>query len=190
MGTLQDHTEIQGVKFGTSWVGLVAPFAKSGSAPTGWLLCNGAAVSRSTYADLWGVCSTTWGAGDGNTTFNVPDMRGEFQRGWDNGRGVDSGRNHASAQAHRIGQCDYACWEGQKHYGGGQVAPEGWAYFQLKHNGYPNAYGGQPSILLGTDWYHSACGIGYNSGRWCINTGNLGNECRPRNMSVQFMIKY
>ena len=61
MAYFQDTTQIQGVHFGSNWVGLIAPFAKSGAAPTGWLLCNGAAVSRSTYATLFGVCSTTWG---------------------------------------------------------------------------------------------------------------------------------
>lgn len=45
------------------------------SAPTGWLLCDGSAVSRSTYANLFTVISTTWGSGDGSTTFNVPDYR-------------------------------------------------------------------------------------------------------------------
>lgn len=68
------------------------------SAPTGWLECNGAAVSRTTYANLFTAISTTWGVGDGSTTFNVPDMRGEFARGYDNGRGVDAGRVLASAQ--------------------------------------------------------------------------------------------
>lgn len=51
------------------------------SAPTGWLLCNGAAVSRTTYADLFAVLGTTWGSGDGSTTFNVPDLRGRSPLG-------------------------------------------------------------------------------------------------------------
>lgn len=69
------------------------------SVPTGWLECNGAAVSRATYSALFTAISTTWGVGDGSTTFNLPDMRGEFARGYDNGRGVDSGRALASNQA-------------------------------------------------------------------------------------------
>lgn len=51
------------------------------SAPTGWLLCNGAAVSRSTYADLFAVVGTTYGAGDGSSTFNLPDLRDRFAVG-------------------------------------------------------------------------------------------------------------
>lgn len=51
------------------------------SAPTGWLLCNGAAVSRTTYAALFAVVGTTFGVGDGSTTFNVPDARQKFPLG-------------------------------------------------------------------------------------------------------------
>jgi microcystin-dependent protein len=46
-----------------------------GTAPTGYLICDGSAVSRTTYADLFAVLSTTYGSGDGSTTFNVPDFR-------------------------------------------------------------------------------------------------------------------
>ena len=67
--------------------------------PTGYLECNGAAVSRSTYAALFGIIGVQYGAGNGSTTFNLPDLRGEFIRGFDNGRGVDSGRSIASFQA-------------------------------------------------------------------------------------------
>ncbi len=77
--------------------GMVSVFAMS-SAPTGWLKANGAAVSRTTYASLFAAIGTTFGAGDGTTTFNVPDLRGEFVRGWDDGRGVDTARAIGSAQ--------------------------------------------------------------------------------------------
>lgn len=77
--------------------GAVAHFAMN-TAPTGWLKANGAAVSRSTYATLFTAIGTTFGAGDGSTTFNVPELRGEFIRGWDDSRGIDSGRAFGSAQ--------------------------------------------------------------------------------------------
>lgn len=51
------------------------------SAPSGWLLCDGSAVSRTTYAALFTAISTTFGIGDGSTTFNVPDLRGVFPKG-------------------------------------------------------------------------------------------------------------
>jgi len=69
------------------------------SAPAGYLKCDGSAVSRATYAALFGVTGTTFGVGDGSTTFNLPDLRGEFIRGLDDGRGVDAGRTLGSAQA-------------------------------------------------------------------------------------------
>lgn len=52
--------------------GFIAPFAGS-TAPAGWLVCDGSAVSRTTYAKLFAVIGTTYGAGDGNSTFNLPD---------------------------------------------------------------------------------------------------------------------
>ncbi|WP_299949065.1 phage tail protein [uncultured Ruegeria sp.] len=81
--------------------GALMPFAMS-TAPTGWLECDGSAVSRTTYAALFTAIGTTYGTGDGSTTFNLPDYRGEFIRGWDNGRGVDSGRTIGSAQADEL----------------------------------------------------------------------------------------
>lgn len=70
--------------------------------PAGWLECDGAAVSRATYAALFAAISTTYGVGDGSTTFNLPDLRGEFPRGWDHGRGVDVARALGSAQSDQL----------------------------------------------------------------------------------------
>ena len=67
------------------------------TAPSGYLKCNGA-VSRTTYADLFAIIGTTHGAGNGSTTFNVPDLRGEFVRGWDDSRG-GYGRSFGSSQS-------------------------------------------------------------------------------------------
>lgn len=77
--------------------GAVMPFAMV-SPPTGWLACSGQNVSRSEYPDLFAAIGTLYGAGDGTTTFTLPDLRGEFVRGYDNGRGVDSGRTLGSFQ--------------------------------------------------------------------------------------------
>jgi len=78
--------------------GMVQAYAGS-TAPTGWLKCNGDAVSRTTYATLFAAIGTTYGSGDGTSTFNVPELRGEFVRGWDDSRGVDSSRSIGSFQA-------------------------------------------------------------------------------------------
>lgn len=72
------------------------------TAPAGWLKANGAAVSRTAYAALFAAIGTTYGTGDGRTTFNLPDLRGEFVRGWDDGRGIDSRRALGSAQSDAI----------------------------------------------------------------------------------------
>jgi microcystin-dependent protein len=77
--------------------GTVITFAGS-TAPTGYLACSGQQVDRVTYADLFAAVGTVFGVGDGTTTFNLPDLRGEFVRGWDNGRGIDSGRAFGSTQ--------------------------------------------------------------------------------------------
>lgn len=60
--------------------GAVMPFAMN-SAPNGWLAANGTAVSRTTYAALFAAIGTTYGTGDGNSTFNLPDLQGYFVRG-------------------------------------------------------------------------------------------------------------
>lgn len=77
--------------------GAIGYFAQS-SAPTGWLKANGAAVSRTTYSRLFSAIGTLFGVGDGSTTFNLPELRGEFLRGWDDGRGINTGRALGSFQ--------------------------------------------------------------------------------------------
>lgn len=60
--------------------GTLGEFA-AGTAPNGWLACDGSPVSRSTYSNLFAVIGTTWGVGDGTTTFNLPDLTNSFTRG-------------------------------------------------------------------------------------------------------------
>lgn len=76
--------------------------AQNGGVPFGWMVCNGDAISRIRYKRLFDVIGTTFGVGDGSTTFNLPDLRGEFIRGWDAGRGIDTGRVFGSAQAYPV----------------------------------------------------------------------------------------
>lgn len=76
-----DHTQALGL----AWTQVIAPaivaHTAATAAPTGWLVRDGSAVSRTTYAALFAAISTTYGAGDGSTTFNVPDSRGRFDLG-------------------------------------------------------------------------------------------------------------
>jgi len=77
--------------------GTVLAYASS-IVPAGWLECNGAELSRTTYANLFAVVGETYGAGDASTTFNLPDLRGGFIRGFDNGAGIDADRVFGSSQ--------------------------------------------------------------------------------------------
>jgi microcystin-dependent protein len=76
---------------GLAPTGVVLPFAGP-TAPTGWLLCFGQAVSRTTYADLFAALGTAHGTGDGSTTFNLPDLRGRVAGGKDNMGGSAASR--------------------------------------------------------------------------------------------------
>ena len=78
-------------------VGVIVQTARS-TAPTGWLLCDGTAVNRTTYADLFAILSTTFGVGDGSTTFNLPDFRGRTVMGVGTGSGLT-----ARAMADNVG---------------------------------------------------------------------------------------
>ena len=83
-------------------VGKVEIITYTGTLPPRTIKANGATISRVTYAKLFSVIGTTYGAGDGVNTFKLPDLRGEFIRGWDDGRGVDSGRTLGSYQSDAI----------------------------------------------------------------------------------------
>jgi len=80
--------------------GAFMPFAMT-TAPTGWLKANGEAISRTgIYANLFAAIGTTFGVGDGSSTFNLPDLRGQFIRSWaDDGTTYDSGRTFGTTQA-------------------------------------------------------------------------------------------
>lgn len=144
--------------------GTVAHFAAN-SAPAGWLKANGAAISRSAYAGLFAAIGTTYGAGDGSSTFNVPDLRGEFLRGLDDGRGVDSGRGIGTAQ---LGQME-----------------------SHTHNIFPQIDG--PTAY--TNPGHSIAKIGYNGSTQANATSATGgtsnlSENRPRNVALLACIKF
>ncbi|HEV2364031.1 MAG TPA: tail fiber protein [Caulobacteraceae bacterium] len=153
--------------------GSITPFAGT-IAPAGWLFCNGSAVSRTTYAALFGVCSTTYGAGDGSTTFNVPDLRGVFVRGLDSGRGFDAGRALGNLQQGQV--------QAHKHIS------------SIGDGGYP--YGGGGSGAVGLAGSDTDQGRDYtNDGTNDVSYGNpnaagvVGTETRPINVALNYIIK-
>jgi microcystin-dependent protein len=144
-------------------------FFAMGSAPSGWIKANGATLSRTTYADLFAAIGTTYGAGDGSTTFVIPDLRGEFMRAWDDGRGADSGRSFATAQG-MDWKGFYVSNTGQNtyNYSHGEVY---WGKSTTGYNG--NTFAGAwsaPSAALGAKWDTS--------------------EIRPRNVCLLACIKF
>lgn len=79
-GTAGDFNEIKTVVNNNTPVGLISMYSGT-TAPTGWLICDGSAISRTTYATLFGVIGTTYGSGDGSTTFNLPNLKGKVPVG-------------------------------------------------------------------------------------------------------------
>ena len=135
-------------------------YVAQNTAPTGYLKANGAVVSRTTYADLFSAIGTTFGAGDGSTTFALPDLRGEFIRGWDDSRGVDSGRVFGSTQADEL-----------KSHAHRQRIGRGWTDNQRTIPG--SAYFSDSSVT---------------NTQFTDYTG--GSETRPRNIALLACIKY
>ncbi len=169
------------------------------SVPAGYLECNGAAVSRTTYSALFAVIGTQYGSGNGSSTFNIPDLRGEFVRGFDNGRGVDSGRSINNPQGSQNVSHNHS-------YGNNGITVSG-----ANHNHNIRKISLQPSIANVAITLGSGQGyqIGYatnnngQTGQAVQNSGNLsmsgtvgitinnagGNESRPRNVAMMYIIR-
>lgn len=140
--------------------GAVMFFAMN-TAPSGWLKANGALVSRTTYATLFAAIGTVFGAGDGSTTFALPNLCGEFVRGWDDGRGIDSGRTFGSAQDWQLSQHAHnVATSGSTAGGTGLPASSSGGFNGF--NGYTDSTGGTENSL----------------------------ENRPRNIALLACIKY
>lgn len=161
-------------------VGEVAFFART-TPPSGWLKANGAAVSRTTYAALFAAIGTTFGAGDGRTTFNLPDFRGEFLRGLDDGRNIDRGRRLGTAQGDAIrnitGKLDgSAMGSGNQVLEGKMIASGaiGTTYQQRQWSGDQGGWGEQ-SVSFDFD---------------ASRVVPTANENRPRNVALLACIKY
>ena len=134
------------------------------AAPAGYLKADGTAVSRATYAALFAAIGTTFGVGDGATTFNLPDLRGEFVRGWDDARGVDVDRVFGSAQADEL----------KSHSHDAYVQTSGDYDYDIRVL-YPN--NGMAGSKGGKGW----------RGNVIRDTG--GTETRPRNIALLACIK-
>ncbi len=143
-------------------VGTVVATARQAT-PSGFLKCNGAAISRSSYAPLFSAIGVTFGSGDGSTTFNLPDLRSEFIRGFDDGRGVDSGRVFGSAQTEDFKSHSHDVYIARNINNTGVADDIG---ERAARSSSSVAHGVFASSLAG------------------------GSETRPRNIALNFLIKY
>ncbi len=168
---------------GTKWTsiaiiptGSIQPFGGvSGLLPAGWLLCDGSAVSRAVYSDLFAIIGENFGAGDGVTTFHLPDLRGRFVRGTDNGAGNDP--DAAVRTASNIG--------GNTGDAVGSVQNDN--IIDHQHSlSYQTGAGNGNNITTSSGFYN-----GNSTGISLGLTDNFGgSETRPKNISVNYIIKY
>lgn len=175
--------------------GAVIHFARQ-TAPIGWLKANGAAVSRTAYASLFAAIGTTFGAGDGFNTFNLPDLRGEFIRGWDDGRGIDDGRTFGSWQADQLKQHDHG---GRTGGGGGHNHGYKDSYY-IESQGYAQGADGYFTVSSrrgpsGSDTDNTHIFYMNRHTEWQPDHDHPiaqdgGNESRPRNRALLACIKY
>ncbi|WP_419737404.1 phage tail protein [Pseudomonas sp. COR18] len=174
------------------------------TAPAGFLKANGATVSRTTYAALFAVIGTQFGAGDGVSTFTLPDLRGEFIRGWSDGRDVDAGRALGSSQgfqnaSHTHTASSSAAGE-HTHDASSDVAGEHTHTF-TKSAGSNNTPGGYVTTANGGGALHVTNPAGAHNHTINIQAAaahahNIvvdasgGSETRPRNVALLACIKY
>ena len=158
----------------------------STTVPSGYEKCNGQALSRTVYADLFAEIGTAFGAGDGSTTFNVPDLRGEFVRGWDDSRGVDSGRNFATAQSDQNKQHNHSASATST------VSDPGHNHVYIDQQAHNEGYrpwkaGDNDCGQRNKNTNNAFTGISVSTSVTVANDG--GNEARPRNIAMMYVIK-
>lgn len=176
-------------------VGSIMPYGGT-TAPDGWLMCDGSAVSRTTYADLFTVVGTAFGEGDGVTTFNLPDLRGRFLRGSDAGAGRDPDAGSRTAMVAggnvggAVGSVQADAFQGHRH-----PVPQ---YYKSGTSGYDTSQG-YDSVGGTGNCIHIQSEI-YVSGRrqyytksprtdGTNGTPRTASETRPINAYVSFIIK-
>lgn len=153
-------------------IGAVFSIAAS-SAPSGWLMCDGSAVSRATYSALYTLVGDSFGPGNGSTTFNVPDLRGRFVRGWDHGAAHDPDASSrtisatGSATGDKIGSYQADTWESHSHTL--TKTPGSTSSGSLKQGATTTFAAGTITVQAST-------------------TGST--ETRPKNINVNYIIKY
>lgn len=189
-------------------VGCVAAFAME-TPPEGWLECNGQQISRTDYERLFNTIGITFGEGDGDITFNVPDLRGRFVRGWAHGSENDPDRDNRTTSAEggasgdRVGSYQSNAFEIHKHNFQGNHG--GTSNVNLNHNhGVPGAENRKFEVMHNPlQDIRAAVERGTNSRLGNHNhsftpsgsitiptTGLTSTETRPKNIYLMYCIKY
>jgi microcystin-dependent protein len=144
--------------------------------PTGYLLCDGSAVSRTTYSNLFAAIGTTYGAGNGTTTFNLPDLRGVFIRGLDLSKGYDPSRAIGTYQVDGFGSHIHSITDPTHAH-----APLAGSNFITSPGNWNGSTGSYGNYNGGTTTASASTGITINS------TGI--SETRPKNVALYPVIK-
>jgi len=187
------------------FVGAIVPaaFNPGGSPPTGWLKCNGAPVSRTTYAALFAAIGTTYGSVDSNS-FNLPNLRGCVVRGWTDGSVFDSGRVYGSTQADQNKSHDHGGATGGQSANHTHSGTTSWAgdhsHSQSAYDGSTNGSafahsgvsGGKYTLTTGTagGHNHTITTGGASAGHVHSIAADGGSEVRMRNVAMTYLIKY
>ena len=188
-------TEFEGYN-GSAWgelaagvpVGTILTFGAS-TPPSGFLECNGSAISRSTYASLFSILSTTHGAGDGSSTFNLPDLRGQFVRGWDNSAGVDASRVFGSTQTDQNKNHTHTT-DSVTLTGGIRKISEGFGAGGSATGVFTKTADGNNTIT-GSSSTSPVGGVDFDGTHThTISSSGGGTEARPTNLALMYIIKF
>ena len=150
-------------------VGMIMPFAGN-TIPNGWLLCDGALVSRSTYASLYSVIGDTYGAGDGSTTFALPDLINKF---------VEGDSTSGTSKSAGLPEIEF-CFASRAHGSSGDIVigyqgvtvqnAGSWSSVQVSGNGMAKY-----NILRGSN---------------CSSIYSNSTTVQPESLTMQYLIKY
>jgi microcystin-dependent protein len=155
------------------------------TAPANYLVCDGSAVSRTTYSNLFAAIGVVFGAGDGVTTFNLPDLRGEFVRGYDGGRGVDPGRVFGTTQSAAFASHTHSASSSTSV----SIYDPGHAHFYVEPTTGGAIQAGGGYSYSGATTGSASTGISAGASTSTSITATGGTETRPVNVSLLPCIK-
>ena len=160
--------------------GVVWMYANTSVPPGGWLICDGSAVSRSTYAALFSAIGTAFGVGNGSTTFNLPNTLGQFPRGYDSGGAVDPGRTFGVNQGQALQNHNHLNGVGST-TGSGSIYPYGTSTTGVPGSSTNTAHTDANTVQ---QQGYTSTGTGGSSA-----AGTFATETRPVNFTTTFIIK-